>query len=125
MVGYSIGDFLIRFKNAAGAKNKTFEAPSTKESEAVAKSLQKLGFFNDVKKDKNKLSVTLTFKDKKPRLVALKLVSKPGLRIYMGVPEIESKKGPSTYLISTPKGILSSKEAIKMRVGGEVIAEIT
>ena len=42
----------------------------------------------------------------------------------MKVAEMEAKRGPSVYILSTPKGIVSSKEAIKSRVGGEVLAEI-
>lgn len=57
-------------------------------------------------------------------MINLKLVSKPGLRIYMTADELEKKKGPSIYLISTPLGIISARQAIKSRVGGEVIAEI-
>lgn len=125
MVGYLVGDFLIRLRNAALAKNKSFFAITNNEVLAIADALKKLGFISEVKKEKGGINVTLTFKDKKPRLVDLKLVTKPGLRIYMGVAEIEEKKGPSVYLISTPKGILSGREAIKQRVGGEVIAQIT
>jgi len=124
MANYPVGDFLIRVKNAALAKGKKLTVPSTLAISAVAQSLKKLGFFDDVKKDKNELSVTLTYKNKKPVLMDLKLISKPGLRIYMGVGEIEKKKGPSLYLISTPKGIVSSREAVKERIGGEVIAEV-
>lgn len=125
MVGYPVGDFLIRLKNAAVARNKSFNASSNSEIFAIAAVLKKLGFIDEIKKEGRGLVLTLTFKDKKPRVMAVKLVSKPGLRVYMGVGEIEKKKGPSTYIISTPKGILSSKEAIKERVGGEVIAELT
>ena len=42
----------------------------------------------------------------------------------MGADEIDKKKGPSTYLITSPKGIISSKDSKKARIGGEVIAEI-
>ena len=54
----------------------------------------------------------------------LKLVSKPGLRIYMGADELAAKRGPSYYILSTSKGIKTSREAIKERIGGEVIVEI-
>ena len=56
----------------------------------------------------------------------LKLVSKPGLRKYMGVDEIKSRKrARSTFLIlSTPQGVMSSREAYKKNIGGEVIVEI-
>lgn len=125
MVGtYPVGDFLIRIKNAAMAKNKEVVFVNNKKAYAVAEALKRLGFLNDLKKDKEGIKLNLAFKDKRPIIQNIKLVTKPGLRIYMGIEEIESKKGPSIYLVSTPKGIVSDKEAIKIRSGGEVIAEI-
>lgn len=121
---YSVGDFLIRVKNVAMAKNKEVVVKSNKKIIAVAEALKKMGFVDSVKNEKGMATVTLTFKDRKPRLMDLKLVSKPGLRVYMGVDELEAKKSPSVLLISTPKGMTSSLKAIKDRIGGEVIAEI-
>ena len=121
---YAVGDFLIRIKNAAMAKNKNVSIAADKQVVAVAEAMKKIGFLDEVKKDKGILSVSLTFKDKQPLLMNLRLISKPGLRIYQGVSEIEKKKGPSVFLITTPKGVISSRLAIKNRVGGEVIAEI-
>jgi len=106
------------------AKNKELTVTSNKQIEAIALGLKKLGYLDSVTKEKSLIKLALTFKNKRPLLTDLKLVSKPGLRIYMGVTEIEKKKGPSTYLISTPIGIIASRQAIKERVGGEVIAEI-
>lgn len=125
MVNYSIGDFLIKIKNASMARNKEIVVSSNKQIEAIAMALKKLGYLDSVTKEKNSLKLALTFKNKRPLLTDLKLVSKPGLRIYMGITEIEKKRGPSTYLISTPIGIISTREAVKARVGGEVIAEIS
>lgn len=121
---YSIGDFLIRIKNVAMAGNREVTVKSNKKLVAIAETLKKMGFVDTVKNEKGILTVTLTFKNKSPRLMNLKLVSKPGLRIYMGTEELEKKRGPSVYLVSTPKGIVSSLKAIKDRIGGEVIAEI-
>lgn len=121
---YAVGDFLVRIKNVAMAGNKIIEVKSTKKLVAVAEALKKMGFIDTVNNDKGILKVTLTFKNKSPRLMDLKLVSKPGLRIYVGVDELETKKSPSVLLISTPKGVTSSLKAIKDRMGGEVIAEI-
>jgi small subunit ribosomal protein S8 len=121
---YPLGDFLIRIKNAAMARNKSVVVTPNKQIEAVAKAFEKAGYLDGVKKEKGLLTVALTFKNKRPLLMDLKLISKPGLRIYMDVAEIESKKGPAIYLISTPKGIISSREAIKSRTGGEVICEV-
>ena len=123
VTNYSIGDFLIKIKNASMAKNKELTVTSNKQIEAIALGLKKLGYLDSVTKEKSLIKLVLTFKNKRPLLTDLKLVSKPGLRIYMGVTEIEKKKGPSTYLISTPIGIIASRQAIKERVGGEVIAE--
>jgi small subunit ribosomal protein S8 len=121
---YSVGDFLIRIKNTAMAKNKSLEYKAEKQIVAIAEALKKLGFLDAVKKEKDVLNVSLAFKNKKPVIMDLKLISKPGLRIYMGADEIDKKKGPSTYLLTSPKGVISSKDAVKLRIGGEVIAEI-
>jgi small subunit ribosomal protein S8 len=120
----TITDFLIRIKNASMAKNKNVETRLTKKTLAIAESLKKLGFLDEVKKEKGTLKVSLTFKNKRPLIMGLKLVSKPGLRVYIDTFDLAKKKSPSIFLISTPKGIISSKEALKLRVGGEVIAEI-
>jgi len=120
----TITDFLIRIKNASMAKNKNVETRLTKKTLAVAESLKKLGFLDEVKKEKGTLKVSLTFKNKRPLIMGLKIVSKPGLRVYIDTFDLAKKKSPSIFLISTPKGIISSREALKLRVGGEVIAEI-
>jgi small subunit ribosomal protein S8 len=121
---YSVGDFLVRVKNAAMAGNKTVSYKAQKQIVAVAAALKKSGFLDEVKNEKGILRVSLTFKNKKAVMTDLKLVTKPGLRVYMGVAEIEKRRGPRIYIITTPKGIISSREAIKIRTGGEVIAEI-
>lgn len=118
---YRLGDFLIQVKNAAMAKNKEVSMPSNKKIVAVAEALKRLGYLEKVVKE----SVSLSFKDKKPVLMDLKLVSKPGRRIYIGTRELDKRRSPSILLISTHAGIISSKEAVKSRMGGEVIAELT
>ena len=121
---YSIGDFLIRIKNAGMAGNKEVSAVTNTKILALANTLKKMRILDTVAVKDGLITVTLAFQDKKPVLMDLRLVSKPGLRIYMTIADIEEKRGPSTYVISTPKGVLSSKDAKKARVGGEVIAEI-
>lgn len=115
---------MIRIKNAALAGNKEVVVKSNTKLVAVSEALKKMGFLDTVKNEKGMLTVTLTFKSKKPRLMNLKLVSKPGLRVYMGVDELTSHKSPSVLLVSTPKGVMASLKAIKERTGGEVLAEI-
>ncbi len=124
MTNYQIGDFLIRLKNAGMANLKEVTVSKTNLVLAVAKTLQRSGFLDTVTDKDGKITVTLAIFRKKPVLSNVTIISRPGLRIYMNVDEIESIKTPDTYIISTPKGVMSGKEAKKERVGGEVIAKV-
>lgn len=123
-INYSIGDFLIRIKNATLARKKEMEVDNTKLIESVAKVLKKEGFLTEVTKKDGKLTVKPAYRKKEPVLMDLKIISRPGLRIYMGVDELAAIKGPSIFILSTSQGAMTSLEAIKKRVGGEVIVEI-
>ncbi len=123
-INYPVGDFLIRLKNARMAKLKTVSVPSTKLMKATADALEASGFLRDVTLADGTLEVNLVYKKKEPVIMDVKLVSKPGLRIYMNVDQLEKRRKPSILILSTPKGVMSSKKALKERVGGEVIAEI-
>src|SRR3989304_5544086 len=102
---YPVGDFLIRVKNISLAGKHDVEGPLTKGV-------------------KGGLTATIAYRRKKPIMLGLKLISRPGLRIYMDVDDIEKKRGPSIYLVSTPKGVLITKEVIAKRAAGEVLAEV-
>jgi small subunit ribosomal protein S8 len=121
---YPVGDFLMRIKNASMAKKKSVEFPSTKFVAAVAKALVKEGYLEAIEQKERILAATLSFRKKEPMVSDIKLISKPGLRIYKKLKDLEAKRGPSIFILSTPKGIMSSKEAVKKSLGGEVIAEI-
>lgn len=123
-VNYPIGDFLIRVKNAALAGRKDVLARDTKLVYSVAQALKRAGYLEKVVKKDGIVLVSLSFKKKRPLLLDIHLVSKPGLRVYKSVEEVEGKKGPSTLLLSTPNGILTSKEAVQKRAAGEVLAEV-
>lgn len=124
VTNYPLGDFLIRIKNQALAKGSEVSVVKTKMIVAVAKALLDLGVLREFVEENGNIVVKLAYRKKEPVLMDLKLVSKPGLRIYMSVDDLLKKKGPRVYILSTPKGIKNSKQAIKERVGGEVIAEI-
>jgi len=124
VTSYPLGDFLIRIKNAAMAGRKTLVVEKTNPIKDAAEALKRMRYLDKVEEKDGFLTLFLTFKNKTVYLTDLKLVSKPGLRIYWGSEDIQKHKGPSTFLISTPKGMLSSKEAIKENIGGEIVAEI-
>lgn len=115
---------MIRIKNAVLAKNREVSSVLTKQNLAVAEVLKEAGYLDEVIKEDNLLLLKLKFSSKKPVIRNLKLVSKPGRRIYVSLKEIRKKKGPSVYLLNTPKGVLSSSQALKKGVGGELIAEV-
>jgi len=124
LTNYPVGDFLVRVKNAALAGKRVVVVDKTNLSANVAKTLKRMGYLDEVKVIKGSLEVRLTYQSKKPIINDIKLVSKPGVRIYQDVSELEKYRGLYEFIVSTPKGVLSSKEAIKKNVGGEVIAKL-
>lgn len=123
-VNYPVGDFLIKIKNAALVNKKQISYPYSKLVYAVSQKLIDLGFLDKVEKEDNELMISLKYHKKEPIIMSIKLVSRPGLRIYKSAQELDDKKGPSVYIVTTNKGVLSDAEAVKKNIGGEVIAEI-
>jgi len=121
---YPIGDFLIKLKNIANSDKKVLVTRKTNLIKEVAICLKRLGFIDEITDTDNTLSIRLTYKQKEPVLTNIKIISKPGLRVYKSKDELQKFKSPSLLLLSTSKGILSSVEAIKKNVGGEVLADI-
>jgi small subunit ribosomal protein S8 len=124
MTNYQVGDFLIRLKNASMAGIKEIVFPKTKLVLGVAKTLKDEGFLDSVEEKDGNLTVRLAFFAKKPVLNNIKIVSKPGLRIYINVDELESMKTPEVLILTTPKGVMAGSKAKKQRLGGELIAKV-
>lgn len=125
----STSDFLARIKNAYGARHKTLEAPYAKILLEIGKILAREKFISDIKsatKDgKKTLVVTLSYPQRKPALTNLRRVSKPGLRVYVSKKNIPWVYGGlGVVILSTPKGILTGKEAKKQDVGGELVCKV-
>jgi small subunit ribosomal protein S8 len=122
---YRAGDFLIRVKNIALSGRGELSVQNTKFIEAIAKALKEEGYLQEITAKDGVLNAKLAYSHKEPVLSDLRLVSKPGLRVYKGKDELKGrKKGSSILILSTPKGIMSHKNAIKNNIGGEVIAEV-
>lgn len=124
LVNFPVGDFLIRVKNSALARKKRVSVAHSKFVLEMAKALKKQGVLRSVESKDGRINVELAYAKKEPVLIELKLVSKPGLRRYMGARDLSRVRGPSYFLISTPEGIMTTIEAIKKNTGGEVIVEI-
>ena len=124
MVNYPIGDFIIRIKNAARSGQRDVVVKKTKFIYEMAKVLKKEGFLNKISENNSDLTVELATHKKEVVIVDMKLISKPGLRIYADTDELSKRRGVSVLILSTPKGLMSQKEALKNGVGGEVIVEV-
>ena len=125
-----IADMLKRIRNANQNRAKTVSMPSSKMKEEIARILKDEGFIEEFSIEKNDvqntLTLTLKYGQKKERVITgLRRVSKPGLRVYSKQEELPSVlNGLGIAIISTPKGIMTDKDARKANVGGEVIAYI-
>lgn len=125
MTNYPVADFLIRLKNASLAGKKEVVFDNYKLVTGVAKALEKEKYLESITVNKDKtITVKLAIFAKKPVLENVKIISRPGLRIYANVDELEKMKGPEIYIVSTNKGVMSGRDAIKARVGGELIAKV-
>lgn len=129
MVTDRVGDFIIRLKNAGMIGNTTVSMPHSNHVEAIAYKLKELGYVTEVettKKFPKEIIVTLSYDQKgNHKIQDVKRISKPGRRLYVPAHEAHTvKNGLGARILSTPKGILSDKEARKVRVGGENLFEI-
>ncbi len=117
---------LTRIRNAQKAEHKTVNIPLSKIKVEIASILKKEGYITDFKKTGKGNEKTVEITLKQPAVInEIKRVSKPGQRIYIGAKEIRAvKNGYGISIISTPKGLLTNKEARKSNVGGELLLEI-
>ena len=124
MVSDTIGDFIIRLKNAGAVGKKEVSLPYSKLKHAVADKLVAAGYIEKAEqKGKNvqkTLVVTLKYENGSHRILGVKRISKPGRRLYTKVADIHRVKfGHGHMILSTPAGILTNEEAKAENVGGE------
>lgn len=125
-----ISDMLIRIKNAQSAFQPSVDIPYSLLKYNIANILVKEGFIEDLekkfKKQKKFLKLTLKYNnDKEPQIKGIKIISKPGRRVYAAAKKIKSSKGAyGLIIVSTSQGVMTHKEAKKRNLGGEIICEI-
>ena len=123
-------DLLTQIKNAQAVKKEKLKVPFSQRDMEVAEILSKSGFVKSaVKKGrlpKRIIDIRLEGgKDGKKVINGVKWNSKPSRRIYTGYRDLKMVKGGHGLgLISTPKGIMTTKEARKQKLGGELLFEI-
>ena len=122
MMSDPIADMLTRIRNGNIAKHDTVDVPASKMKQAIADILVKEGYIKkyEIITDGNIRTIRITMKygkDKNEKVITgIKRISKPGLRVYAGkdnMPKVLN--GLGTAIISTNKGIITDKEARKVK----------
>ncbi len=125
----SIGDMIIRIKNAGISRKESVLVPFSKLKFEIATVLEKEGYIASVAKKGKKVAkfieLGLIYDSGESRVQGVRRVSKLSRRVYRKASELRPvKNGLGISIVSTPKGLLSGKNARKERVGGEVLFEI-
>ena len=118
-----IADALIRVKNGYLSGKTAVSLRYSKLILNLMKLLAKEGYIEDTKENSREIVVNLKYVSRKSAITDIKRVSKPSLRVYKGVGQLPYVlSGLGIAIISTPKGIMTDKQARKAKVGGEVLA---
>jgi len=125
-----ISDMLTRIRNAQAVKLPAISVPYSTIKMGMLKIMKERGFIGNYEKKGKKvhkhIMVELAYgKSGHSAFGGAKRVSKPGRRIYKRASDIHSiKQGTGIAIVSTPKGLMTDKEARRAKIGGEVLCEI-
>jgi small subunit ribosomal protein S8 len=121
-----IADLLTRIRNGQTARKTEVTMASSKLKTAIARVLKEEGYVADYRLDsdagKPTLVIGLKYYEGRPVIDRLERVSRPGLRIYRGKDELPKiLGGMGTVIVSTPKGVMTDRQARSIGQGGEVL----
>ena len=125
-----ISDYLTRIRNGLLAKKRWVDIPSSKMKKRITLVLKEEKYIEDFFfiSDKEKETIRIFLKydyNGKPVIESIKRVSRPGLRVYVGVGEAPRVlDGLGISVISSSKGVVSNKRAKEFGVGGELLCEV-
>ncbi|MEP7070792.1 MAG: 30S ribosomal protein S8 [Verrucomicrobiota bacterium] len=124
-----IADLLTRVRNSARAQKQEMFVPYSKIKAEVVRILRDEGYISDFELDRAedhpRIKITNKLVNRTSAITGLKRVSRPGLRRYVGAQEIPRVLGGmGIAILSTSRGVLSSREAKKQNVGGELLAYV-
>lgn len=130
MVTDPIADMLTRLRNASMVRHRRVAMPHSKMKEAIAKILADEGFISGYTVTEAVPQPTLIMGMKytgkgNPVLTGLERVSTPGRRVYVGYREIPwVRSGLGVNIVSTPRGVMSGRQARRDGVGGELLCNV-
>lgn len=125
-----IADYLTRIRNGIMAGHDAVVVPASKIKERISAILKQEGYIHSYKavehEGRNYIVVNLKYVKTGENVIhGLKRISSPGLRIYAGAQDIaEVNGGLGISILTTPKGLLTGKDARKQNIGGEVLAHV-
>ena len=127
MVSDPVADLLTRLRNANLARHERVLLPCSKLKVEIARILQQEGYIEDfdvVHEGKfDELRITLKYADDRRRVITgIKRISRPGRRVYAKSDRLPKVLGGlGTAILSTPSGLITSREAATRGIGGEVL----
>jgi small subunit ribosomal protein S8 len=125
-----VSDFLTRVRNAINARHQKVDVPHSKLKVEIARILKEEGYISNFKATEEEgrkvLRVYLKYSpDNSSPISDLKRISRPGCRVYVGHGEIPRILGGlGINILTTPKGVMTGRQARKEGVGGEVLCEV-
>ena len=124
-----IADYLTRLRNAIHARHKRVDIPASNLKRSLSKVLAEQKFingFSEIQDNKQGvIRVVLRYSDGVSAITGLQRVSKPGLRVYTPANDMPRVwNGLGIAIISTSKGIMTDKQAVNQKMGGEVLCHI-
>ncbi len=125
-----IADMLTCIRNACQAGHRRVDVPASRLKENVVKVLEREKFVANYRRIEDSrqgvLRIYLKYEDEAGSVIRhIRRISKPGRRIYVGSDKIPIiRAGLGMAILSTPRGVLTDREAREEGVGGELLAEI-
>jgi len=124
-----IADYLVRIRNAISAGHEKVDIPKSRVKVELTKILKEEGYITNYKlQDESKqgsIRIFLKYSDGSSVITGMKLVSRPGCRIYKAKDDVPKVMGGlGIAVVSTSKGIMTGHESHKQGVGGEVLFEV-
>ncbi len=126
-MNYTVGDVVIRIKNAVQARRRKVTCNDTKLTKAILALLAKQGFIGAIKEEvqdnKKMLVADIASYNREAVFSDVEIVSKPSLRVYATAAELAKKQRQALghIVVSTNSGLMTGKEAIKKGLGGELL----
>jgi small subunit ribosomal protein S8 len=125
-----VADFLARIRNAIRSRHQKVDIPASKLKLEIARILKEEGYVSNFKVTEEEghriLRIYLKYSNGSEAAIAtLQRVSRPGCRVYVGRNEIPRVMGGlGINILTTPRGVMTGRQARKEGVGGEVLCEI-